>query len=110
MFGTGERVGRGAGADWAGTIRAEVRVTGIGGVRAMRAEQRIEAEGAGSWSGVSSAGLKVKAWLPRANVLRVGAGEFNILSFWIASTALRLGMLILGKIILLVNCQTELTI
>ena len=43
MFGTGERVGRGAGADWAGTIRAEVRVTGIGGVRAMRAEQRIEA-------------------------------------------------------------------
>ena len=57
MFGTGDILGRGAGADWAGTRRAGVGVTGLGEVDALGDGRRIDSEGSISVSGDPSARL-----------------------------------------------------
>ena len=57
MFGTGDILGRGAGADWAGTRRAGVGVTGLGEVDALGDGRRIDSEGSISVNGGPSARL-----------------------------------------------------
>ena len=46
LSGTEEGVGRGAGADWAGTRRSGVGVTKLGGVGDLMDRQRIQVEDA----------------------------------------------------------------
>ena len=57
MYGTGEGVGWGAGAEWDRTRGDGVGVIRIGGVGALGAGRRINVEGSGSRSGVPSTGL-----------------------------------------------------
>ena len=49
----GKGVGGGSGANWDKKRRYEAGANGIGGVRALRARQRIDARGAGSRSEVT---------------------------------------------------------
>ena len=60
LFGLGEGGGKSAGAGWAGQRGPRVGMTGLGGIKALRAGQWIEAGCTESNSGVTSSGSSVR--------------------------------------------------
>ena len=97
LFGLGEGEGEGPGSNWAGPRGAEVGLTGLGVVRALRAGPWIKAGGAGSGSGVPSAGLWVKGRVLGCDGMRVEAEELMVLSVWVSRYTLLLVTQVLGK-------------
>ena len=88
MFCLCARGGKGAGDDWVGRRGAVVGLTGIGGVEALRAGPWIKAVGAGSSSGVPSAGLWVEGRVWGCSGLGVKAEELMVLLGWGSSSTL----------------------
>ena len=97
LFGLGVGEGECAGADWAGQRGDGVGMTGLGGVGALRAGPWIKAGGAGSGSGVPSAGLWVKGRVLGCDGMRVEAEELMVLSVWVSRYTLLLVTQVLGK-------------
>ena len=97
--------GKGAGAGWDGRRGgAGVVLTGLGGVKALRAVTWIEVGGAGSRSGVHSSGPWVGARGWSGAGLEVEAEELIVLLGWGSRSTLRLATRASCKLDLLVNC------
>ena len=104
LLGLGAGKGESARADWDRPRGAVVGLTGLGGVRLLRAGPWIKAGGAGSRSGVPSAGPWVEGRVLGCAGLRVEAEELMVLSGWVSRSTLLLAMQVHGKLDLPVNC------
>ena len=97
LFGLGEGEGEGPGSNWAGPRGAEVGMTGIGGVRVLRARPWTETGGARSGNGVPSTGPWVEERVLRCAGMGFEAEELMVLSGWVSRYTLLLVTQVLGK-------------
>ena len=103
LFSLGAGEGEGARENWAELRESKVGLTGLGGVGVLRAGPWIEEIGAGSISGLPSAGQWVKVRVLGCAGLRVEAEELIVLSGCVSSSTLLLATRVFGQLYLPVN-------